>query len=382
MAFSCTREDDAVRHDLCLAEVSTGKIERIEILKYRQIAKTAWLKSGDGIVVTAIPEKNNSSVVTYQIIYIELPSGNIREITNDLNSYNSDVSLSDDSRSLLTIEHRQLNNLWVAPSDNISQARQITFGSFGKYDGLWGLDWTADGKIIYTNSNTDTQIISVMNADGSGQKDLTPPGSLDSALTVSNDDRYIVFHSSRGGGFDIWRMDIDGGNLKQLTFGKNSFQPSTSPDGAYVYYKCWLNNVGELRRVPIEGGEPEILTDKETGWTTFSPDGKFFAATYYTDKRRLAVFSALTNKIVKQFDVPRTAIFNMRPRWTPDSKAIVYRDDAFGYWSQSIEGGEPKKMENVPKELLYTFAWSKDGRQFTYVRGQEIRDVVLLSSEH
>jgi len=378
MAFSCERESRMYFQDLCVAEISSGKIERITLPNHRSILKTAWLKSNDGVVVTAIPEHNNSSVVNYQILRVEIPSGKVREITNDLNTYNSDISLSDDSKSLLTIEHRQLNNIWVAPADNLSQARQITFGSFGKYDGLWGLDWTPDGRIVFTNSNTETQIISTINADGSERKDLTSPGFMDSALTVSNDGRYVVFHSIRGGGADIWRMNADGSNLKQLTFEKKDFQPSISLDSRYVYYKSWQKDVGELRRVPIDGGEPEILTDKQTGWSSFSPDGKFFAATYRTDKLRLAIFSAETNQIIKQFDLPKTAYIDMRPRWTPDSLAVVYRDNAFGYWSQNIEGGEPNKLEGLPKEKLFTFAWSKDGKQFAFVRGQEIRDVVLF----
>ena len=34
---------------------------------------------------------------------------------------------------------------------------------------------------------------------------------------VSPDGRYIVFSSASAGTTDIWRMDIDGGNPKQLT---------------------------------------------------------------------------------------------------------------------------------------------------------------------
>jgi DNA-binding winged helix-turn-helix (wHTH) protein/Tol biopolymer transport system component len=382
IAFSCKRDGEMFLQDLCLAETANGKTEKIMLPPYRSILKTAWLKSNDGVIVTAIPESNNSSVVNYQILHVEIPGGNIRAITNDLNTYNSDISVADDAKSLLTIEHRQLNNIWVAPSNNFSQAKQITFGSFGKYDGLWGLDWTPDGRIIYNNSNAETQIISSMNADGSGQKDLTSPGFMDSALTVSDDGRYVVFHSIRGGKNDsnIWRMDIDGGNLKQLTFDKKNFVPAVSSDNRYVYYKSWDKNIGELRRVPIDGGELEILTDKETTWATFSPDGKLFAALYRTDKRRLAIFSAETNQLIKQFDLPKTAVIDMRPRWTPDNSAIIYRDANFGYWSQSVNGGEPAKLEGLPKEQLFTHAFSKDGKQFAFVRGQIIRDVILINN--
>ena len=35
-------------------------------------------------------------------------------------------------------------------------------------------------------------------------------------------------------------------------------------------------------------------------------------------------------------------------------------------------------MTGLPREPLLNFAWSKDGKQFAYVRGQEISDVVLF----
>ncbi|MBS1794514.1 MAG: PD40 domain-containing protein [Acidobacteria bacterium] len=381
LAFGCERETEALFYDLCIKELDGEKLQRLPLGNYRYINASAWLKNGSGLVATAIPANSFSSVINYQIVSISLPDGNFREITNDLSTYNSFVSVSDDSRSLLTVEHRQTNNLWIAPTEDLAQARQITFGSFGKCDGLWGLDFSPDGRLIYTNSDMDAQIISAMNADGSGQKNLTASGYVDSALTVSADGRYIVFHSNRGGkGMDIWRMDADGGNLKRLTFDEHSYQPSVSADSQYVYYKDWIKDVGELRRVPIDGGESEILTDKETSYTTFSPDGRFFAAAYRTDKRRLAIFSAATNQLIRQFDVPKTTAFDMRPRWTPDNSAVVYRDYIYGYWSQPVAGGEPAKLAGLPKEELFTYAFSKDGRQFAFVRGQTTRDLILISN--
>ena len=197
---------------------------------------------------------------------------------------------------------------------------------------------------------------------------------------VSPDGRYIVFHSNRRGSFDIWRTDIDGGNPLQFTFGKKNYQPFISPDSRFVYYKSWENETGELRRISIGGGKPEQLNDKETSWGSFSPDGKFFAAAYKTDKQRLAIFSAETNKVIKQFDLAKNGSTYMGSRWDPDSKAVTFRDDAFGYWKQPIDGGPPSRLQGLPNEKLYNMSWSKDGKWFAFVRGQEIRDVVLLTN--
>ncbi len=239
IALSGVKEDKIDRQEIVIIEIATGGQQRINNKEWSEISKTAWLKDGSGLIMTALKGSFWSSVPQYHLFHLEISSGDSREITSDLSNYTSSLSLSAASDSLLTVEHRQLNNVWIAPANDLSQAKQITFGSFGKYDGLWGLDFTPDGKIIYTNSDTQSQFVSQMNSDGTDSKPLTAPGAIDSVLNVSNDGRYIVFHSNRAGGFDVWRMDAGGANPKQLTFGGKNYQPFVSPDSRYVYYKSW-----------------------------------------------------------------------------------------------------------------------------------------------
>ena len=382
LAFSRVKDTTNNSHYLAIAEIISGKIEIIKSDARHKISNTSWMKDSSGVVVSALENSSQASFPQYRLIRFDLETGNTSEITNDLSSYDLALDLSADSNSILTIEQRQMNNIWIAPSDNLDAAKQITFGSFGKYDGLWGLDFTLDGKIIYVNSDTQSQFISEMNADGNNSKPLTAPGMIDSVLNVSNDGRYIVFHSNRNNGeFDIWRTDINGSNPKQLTFGKMNYQPYVSADNSWVYYKSLEKGVGELRRVSIDGGEPEILNNNETSWLSFSPNGKYFAASYKTDKTRLAIFDTTTNEVIKQLDFPKNGTMSIGSRWSPDSSSVAFRDWNDGLWLQPIEGGEPKKMQGLPKEKLYNFAWSKDGKQFAFVRGQEIRDVVLITGE-
>jgi DNA-binding winged helix-turn-helix (wHTH) protein/Tol biopolymer transport system component len=391
IALAATRPGHMDRFDLSIIDVASGSIERIGLPDYRQVTKTSWLRDGTGLIVTAIEEISHSSVPQYRIVYASYPGGETTEITTDRSNYGESwhndagatLSLDQQGEAILTVEHRQLSNVWIAPANDLSAARQITFSSFGRYDGLWGLDWSPDGKIIYTTSDTRNQYLAEMKGDGSEQKPLTnpvtQPGHVDSVLTVSADGRYILFHSNRTNGeFDIWRVDIDGSNPKQLTFGGKGFQPAPSSDGQWVYYKSFLNDIGGLCRVAIDGGDPECLTDKETSWASFSPDGKFLAASYITDKRRLAIFSAETHAVVRQFELPPSATLFMGSRWTPDGRSVMYRDIAYGYWVQDIDGSVPRRLEGLPKEKFYNFSWSRDGKWLAFVRGQEIRDVVLL----
>ena len=85
-----------------------------------------------------------------------------------------------------------------------------------------------------------------------------------------------------GRGVHIWRMDANGANPQQLSFGKLDFFPVCTPDSKEVFY-TELN--GNVMRVPVDGShKPElvpgsvvpntILGDPHGG---LSPDGKLLA---------------------------------------------------------------------------------------------------------
>ncbi len=82
---------------------------------------------------------------------------------------------------------------------------------------------------------------------------------------------------------------------------------------------------------------------------------------------------------IKTFEVPPTANFRNGLRWTPDGKSVTYRDWGDGIWQQEIGGGEPIRLIGLPKGKVYTYAWSRDGRNFAYTPAIEIRDVVVIT---
>jgi hypothetical protein len=79
------------------------------------------------------------------------------------------------------------------------------------------------------------------------------------------------------------------------------------------------------------------------------------------------------------FGVPRSANFaNDTLRWTPDGKAVCYRDRANGVWRQDLSGGPPQKLKGLPEEKIYSYGWSRDGKLFALARGRENKDAVLI----
>ena len=359
-----------------------GEPQTIHLPEWKEITQIAWLQDNSGFVVSALEGTSWAAVPQYRLYRVSLSGGPPKLINDDLSSYENALDIDEGSSKLLTIERRQLNNIWVAPADDLSAAKAVTSSSFGKYEGLWGLGWMPDGGLIYTTSDPRSVGIARMNADGSGQRMLTTPGSVESALDVSRDGRFVVFHSTRGGEFDIWRMNTDGSDLRQLTFTKANYQPFISPDGEWIYYKGFTDGKGGLRRIPAHGGEPEVLDENDTSWGCFSPDGKYFAASVPAgDGRTLGLFSSADHSLVRKYNWPPSATGFVGIGWTPDGRSIMYRDRISGYWLQPVDGGTPQKLASMPDEPLYNFRWSNDGRELAFVRGQIFRDVVLLSAE-
>jgi len=217
-------------------------------------------------------------------------------------------------------------------------------------------------------------------AGGDGRQ-LTVNAKANLLPSVSPDGRYIIFTSNRSGSANIWRMDIDGGNLKQLTNGNLDYSSSLSPDGKWVVYVHESASTSTLWKVSIDGGDPVQLTDKDAGNPVFSPDGELIACSYGNGK--VAVIPSEGGQPTKIFDIPTPFIVEPGARWSSDGSALTFHVNRGGIsnlWSQPLDGGPPKQVTDFKSDEIFSFAWSRDGKQLALARGVETGDVVLISN--
>jgi Tol biopolymer transport system component/DNA-binding winged helix-turn-helix (wHTH) protein len=378
IALGASRENDPSVCFMFLLSIDSGQLKQLSTVPWKTMGRISWLKDGTGILtIAAAPGPDEGS----QIWMVAYPGGEVRRVVNDLNTYDFTLDVAADSSTALTSTHRQINNVWVAPANELRNSKQVTYGSLNRTDGLLGLDWTPDNKIVYTSANAQGGTIWIMNSDGSNRKELTPPGSDDTVPSVTGDGRLIVFLSHRSGGNEIWRTNIDGSEPKQLTKCGKNFDPTVSPDGKWVVYRSDCDG-GRLWRVDINGGESQRLSNNAASWPWISPDSRLIACQYATDdgKTQLAVLSIDGGPPIKLFDIPPQANFRYAIRWTADGKAITYRDWGKGLWRQPLEGGPPQRLTGLPDEKIYSNGWSRDGKMFAFTRGVEMRDVILISN--
>lgn len=333
----------------------------------------AWLPDGENLLVIGNDQASQGQIYRYTI-----RSETWKRLTNDLSDY-LNLSIAADGKTILTTISNNQSNLWVVPGGDAALARQITTGFNSIYDSS-GVSWTSDGRIVYATNVTGHWEIWMIDTDGSNQRQLTQNCAGNDLCVMpfaSPDGRFIVFQASRGGEYNIWRMDADGASATQLTFGGGSMSFVTA-DSRYVMFVKKKGSSSTLWKVSIEGGSPEQVTPIAPIYLgSLSPDGKMLAFIYYDQSARqpfeTCVAGIDANRPEKCFDKSRAF-----PVWTQDGKAFYsLGHDYSGIWRQSLDGGREKVLE-FSGDRTNTFAISADGKNFVVARSRPTQDIVAL----
>jgi len=354
--------------------LSDGIERRLTTRLWPEIGQKVWLPDGSGLLVIAGDQ--TSRPYQRQVWFLGYPDGHLRQLTNDVGSYVC-LSLTRDSTMLATLETRLEANIWVTGANAAGRAAKVATGA-------GGFAWTPDGRIVYGSHASGSKEIWIMNQDGSQQRQLTFSNGFNTSPTVSPDGAQIVFASDRAGGLNLWKMKIDGNDPVRLTAGTGEDYPRFSPDGRYLLY----TSVGNWRlwRMPAGGGEAVALGSDHSEAANISPDGKWFASFTRADKPdsqyQIVVAPFAGGLPAKKFFLPKDGSYQSADvRWTPDAQSLTYvvtKAGVSNIWRQPLAGGEPKQITNFETDKIFYFDLSRDGQELVCSRGRWAHDVVLI----
>jgi Tol biopolymer transport system component len=146
--------------------------------------------------------------------------------------------------------------------------------------------WTPDGRIIFTSDRSGSPQIWIMNADGTGAEQLgNIPANMQPVMAQLARNGLIAFMDLSGGAetnVGIWVMQKDGSGLRQLTVG---MQPSLALSGEWIAYTYQTDDVyhREIWRIDTDGTNQRQLTFlgdpdyPDANAPNISPDGSTVA---------------------------------------------------------------------------------------------------------
>ena len=278
-------------------------------------------------------------------------------------------------------------------------------------EGTWlDVDVSPDGRTIAFSMLGD---IYTMPISGGTPTRIAEGLAWEVQPRFSPDGTRIAFTSDRGGGDNIWVMNADGSDMRQLT--NESFrlmhQPSWSPDGQFIVAKKHFTTgrslgTGEVWMYHISGGSgvqlvarPNEQHQKELGEPIFDADG---TGVYYT--RNITgggTFEYAQDSNQDLFNIERYDLASgettttvsglggaVRPTPSPDGTMIAFvrRENLqSGLYIRDLATGEERRIyDDLDRDVQETWAitgvypnmdWTPDSRSIVFWSGGHINRV-------
>ena len=361
-------------------DIESGKTERIFNDSWEEIWHLDWLPDMTGFIFSGRQTKIYDNK---QLWFVSYPDGVVKRLTDDYNDYYGvSISSKDGGFQLSTIVLNRVAQLWKVKSFDKSNRPEI-LTSEGNY-GL-GLAQSSNGKLFVGSTNSGNPDIWMMEKNGSDLRQLTFTQQLDQNPLITGDDRFIIFSSERSGIKTLWRMNIDGSGQMPLLERSTLENFTASPDGKIVYYYSYFEDKGALRRVSIDGANREKVIDGRFESPAVSSDGRRIAAIHKKtedSQPELAVWNLGDNSSMRFFKLLDGAQLSGNLYWMKDGKSIVYVVNKKGIgnlWQQYLDGGEARQLTFFTSNRLFHYAFSADEKEITCARGQVEGYLVLMT---
>ncbi len=199
----------------------------------------------------------------------------------------------------------------------------------------------------------------------------------------------FFFSSERGGRSNIWSLDIDTGDIRQLTkfTDQDVTRPSIGPSDIVFELDGGLQKLaletGEIAPIEIE----VIVSHLQLARHRRNVGGDIQSADLF-ENGRIAVFSARGELVTIDRELgpikshgPSSASAERYPSPSPDGRYLAYMSDAPGEYQlhvRDLNSGEVRVLTQFDQGFRYKPYWSPDGRRIAFIDSTQTIYIVDL----
>jgi serine/threonine protein kinase/Tol biopolymer transport system component len=355
-------------------DAATGKSGLVGAAKDKLFYEPSWFPDGAAILTSFAG--SDAGFLRRQIGMISYPSGDFRPLTNDT-TYYSHVGLAVDGKTIVAIQGTPHFDLQTAPAAMPDAVKNVSLSSNVI---LYGWSWAENNRLLLTQGPDIRQV------DPNGGETVIFSDAKHPADRINScaNGRYLIFRPigrAAPTAVNLWRADSNGADQKQLTFGSNQNEPVCSRDGKWVYYVDLGEKAGVIKRVSIDGGQPETILDDGSSFYSLSPDDKTLLTLEVsaTSHKVMLALRDIGSKEKRTIDADPRAQTNYV--FLPDGKGVAYivrEKGVENLWVQPLDGSARRQMTHFASQFISSFSFSPDGSKIGFVRGHSDSDAILL----
>jgi TolB protein len=172
---------------------------------------------------------------------------------------------SPDGKRIVFFSNRDGNNEIYVMNRDGSNVTRLTNNPATESTPTWSPSGT---QIAFTSDRTGTPQIYVVNVDGSGLRRISQESYADRATWSPAPYNEIAFSARTGPGFDIKILNIASGETRQITFGEGTNEsPAWSPNGRHLAFMSTRAGRSQIFTVDRDGRNLRQITRDGNNFT-------------------------------------------------------------------------------------------------------------------
>ncbi|NYT18790.1 MAG: hypothetical protein GKC08_00620 [Methanosarcinales archaeon] len=250
----------------------------------------------------------------------------------------------------------------MAGAITVEETEQLTFGVNQRSPA-----WSPDGQLITYSSE---QAIWVMNADGSGQTRSYDTIAWEGEPSFSPDGKYIYFATEHVQPFSskfisIRKVELaDKSKSLQITQNADKRAPLISPDGTKLAYLSKVSGNYDIWVMNPDGSENKQITDSasDEGAPSWSPEGDMLV---YSLEGKICTVN-ISNRV--PVILRNDTFVNTHPVFNPEGTKIAFVSDRSGnsdIWVMNANGVGIEQLTFENSTQTYP-AWSPEGDKIAF----------------